>query len=237
MAIKDFAEDGAFGAAGSSTGSSGTAEQSSMGYGGTPSSYGGAAGTPVGGALAGDWNMNQSTTSSATPSSPLNPDGANFDPGATALAGGGWRLPVDSNFGAGAPAPSDATPMMANSFHFADGGSVDDGGSGGDVGSLLALALSSVDAGLDYGRKKYGLSGGGQQQASMMGRTPAIPGNQSESGIPRPQPMPGPLPPTSNPFGQRRLGQNDQDQDDQGTQTAQAGAIPDNDEDDQEGTA
>lgn len=39
-----------------------------------------------------------------------------------------------------------------------------------------------------------------QQMASNM---PAVPGSQSNSGIPPVQPMPGPLPPTSNPFGQR----------------------------------
>lgn len=156
-----------------------------------------------------------------------------------ALAGD-WNMNGTGNAGSDALATEMASGYDGG-FHFEDGGPVDDGGgdsSGSDVGSLLALALSSVDAGLDFGRKKYGLSGGEQQQASMFGRTPAVPGNQSESGIPRPQPMPGPLPPTSNPFGQRKqFGQNDQDQDDQGTQTAQAGAIPDNDEDDQEGTA
>jgi hypothetical protein len=103
---------------------------------------------------------------------------------------------------------------------FEDGGEVPDGV--GDLSELISLALSSVDAGLDFGRKKHGLASGDDQAANM----PAIPGNQSESGVARPQPAPGPLPPTSNPFGKRA----DNDSDDgQG-----AGAIPDNDEDDTE---
>jgi hypothetical protein len=39
-----------------------------------------------------------------------------------------------------------------------------------------------------------------QQMAANM---PMLPGSQSNSGIPPQQPMPGPLPPTSNPFGKR----------------------------------
>src|SRR5579859_4314435 len=39
-----------------------------------------------------------------------------------------------------------------------------------------------------------------QQMAANM---PTIPGSQSNSGVPPQQPMPGPLPPTSNPFGKR----------------------------------
>lgn len=116
---------------------------------------------------------------------------------------------------------------------FEDGGEVpgaDGNGTGSDMGDLIALALSSVDQGLDYGRKKHGLTGN-QQQASMT-RMPAVPGSPSDSGIPRPQPAPGPLPPTSNPFGKRQqFSQNDQDSDDQ------PGGIPDNDEDDQQETA
>lgn len=38
------------------------------------------------------------------------------------------------------------------------------------------------------------------QQASRM---PSVPGSQSDSGIAPQQPAPGPLPPTSNPFGKR----------------------------------
>lgn len=53
------------------------------------------------------------------------------------------------------------------------------------VDDVLRMALSSVDQSLAYGRQKYGLSGDEQQDAAAM---PTIPGNQSESGIPRPRP-------------------------------------------------
>lgn len=42
-----------------------------------------------------------------------------------------------------------------------------------------------------------------QQPQQMASNMPTIPGSQSNSGIPPAQPMPGPLPPTSNPFGKR----------------------------------
>jgi hypothetical protein len=45
---------------------------------------------------------------------------------------------------------------------------------------------------------------------------PMIPGNQSESGIPKPQPF-GTLPPTNNPFGKR-------------ADASQDGAIPTDDD-------
>lgn len=70
---------------------------------------------------------------------------------------------------------------------------------GASLQSSINSAMKSVQDALSYGRQLHGL-GGGQQQASRM---PAQPGNQSESGAPRQQPMPGPLPPTSNPFGKR----------------------------------
>ena len=117
----------------------------------------------------------------------------------------------------------DAAPVMADGrrLMFEDGGEVPD--QTNELGDLLSLALTSVDQGLNYGRQKHGL----MKQAAMT-RMPGAPGNQSESGAPRPLPMPGPLPPTQNPFGQRRqFGMNDSDADEQG-------GIPDNDEDDTE---
>lgn len=62
----------------------------------------------------------------------------------------------------------------------------------------MQAALAAVRGALDYGRRRHGLIGG-QQEA---GRMPAVPGTPSESGK-REQPMPGPLPPTQNPFGKR----------------------------------
>lgn len=228
---RDFNTDGAAGGYG--------------GDGGSPTT----AGSPVGGTISGDWTTGNPGggspgAGSDASMSPLNPTGANFNPGAVALAGGGYRLPVDGGSVGTSSSPGNdyfggvGIPIASM---FADGGSVDDdqgGDPNGQLGDLMSLALSSVDQGVDYLRKKHGI--GGQQQASMQGRTPMVPGSQSESGIPPIRPMPGPLPPTSNPFGQRKqFGQNDQDQGDQGggQETAQAGAIPDGDSDDEEGAA
>lgn len=118
-------------------------------------------------------------------------------------------------------------PMNGMVLSFADGGEVPDAddmpdptagadadtpaqtnptsGVSDQLGDRIALALSTVDSALSYGRKLNGLPGDsgdnegtGQQAANM----PMVPGTQSESGT-RTQPEPGPLPPTSNPFGQR----------------------------------
>lgn len=69
----------------------------------------------------------------------------------------------------------------------------------GNSDDLVAQALAAVKDTLQFTRQQYGL-GGDQQQAANM---PAVPGSQSESGIPPLQPAPGALPPTSNPFGKR----------------------------------
>lgn len=128
-------------------------------------------------------------------------------------------LPVDSAVAMNGAA-GDARALM-----FEDGGEVPAGV--GDLSDLLSLALSSVDSGLDFGRKKHGLLKGENAEAANT-RMPAVPGNPSDSGMPRPQPMPGPLPPTSNPFGKRQqFSEAEPDADDQG-------GIPDNDEDDTE---
>lgn len=101
---------------------------------------------------------------------------------------------------------------------------------GNSLQQKINAALGVIDDTLAYGYRKYGLTSGTDpiKEASAM---PSIPGTQSESGIPprRPQPpmgkqaarmpmqpasqsesgiapqqpMPGPLPPTSNPFGKR----------------------------------
>lgn len=72
------------------------------------------------------------------------------------------------------------------------------GGSG--FGGQLTAALKAVNAALMFGRQRYGLVQ--QQQQQAMNRMPTVPGTQSESGR-RQMPMPGPLPPTNNPFGKR----------------------------------
>ncbi len=63
----------------------------------------------------------------------------------------------------------------------------------------MQAALASVGSAMNYGRRSHGLGGDEQQAAAAM---PTTPGTQSESGK-RQQPMPGPLPPTQNPFGKR----------------------------------
>lgn len=123
-----------------------------------------------------------------------------------------------------APATGSGAPALypGGGNFFAQGGGVPDDGDGDNdqsqnqgqgqqadpMSSVLQRALGSVDQVLQYGYQQYGLStgapadgsGGGQQMASNM---PTVPGTQSNSGIPPQQPMPGPLPPTSNPFGKR----------------------------------
>lgn len=104
---------------------------------------------------------------------------------------------------------------------FEDGGSMPDISNDTSGNDLVSLALATVDSALEYGRNKYGLGAGGTQQASAI---PMVPGSQSESGT-RTQPSPGPLPPTSNPFGRRPTRPLGQNEDSSGQQTA--GAIPD----------
>lgn len=86
----------------------------------------------------------------------------------------------------------------------------------------INAALGVVGDVLSYGRKLHGIGGGGEQQTA--GRMPTVPGNQSESGIPRPQPMPGPLPPTNNPFGKRVEGE--EPDGDEGGAIDVAGVMP-----------
>lgn len=106
-------------------------------------------------------------------------------------------------------------PRMA----YAQGGAIDTEESSVDpMGAMngagnLSQALASVQSALAFGRKLHGLGGeeeGGAVQTAD--RMPAVPGNQSESGVARPQPMPGPLPPTNNPFGKRAEAEPDGDE-------------------------
>lgn len=138
------------------------------------------------------------------------------DYGAGALANGALNG-VGGNFSQG-PAPttsaSDVPAGWTNTIgtFFEQGGGVpDDSGSGADGSDPMSSALNTVDQVLQFGYSKYGLGGqqdqgGGIQEANAgysNGRMPAVPGSQSNSGVPPLQPAPGPLPPTSNPFGKR----------------------------------
>jgi hypothetical protein len=115
-----------------------------------------------------------------------------------------------SNFGTSVMQPGQQPRGAVPSY--AAGGAIDE--ETGDVNPMMNsmgaqlqvdinAALGVVGDVLAYGRKLHGI--GGEQQTAA--RMPTVPGNQSESGIPRPQPMPGPLPPTSNPFGKRTEGE------------------------------
>jgi len=131
-------------------------------------------------------------------------------------------------------------PINSSGAYFADGGAVE-GVDDSDPTARSAMAnpmmdkinaaLGVVDNVLSYGRKLHGLGDGGDEPGAIQtasARMPSVPGNPSESGVRRPQPMPGPLPPTSNPFGKRNtMASADTDND--------AGSEPDNDADDQSG--
>lgn len=127
-------------------------------------------------------------------------------------------------------APSFGTGMFSTPFagqyqntggfsrmSFADGGAIEDT-DGSPQQDAIQKALSTVDGVLAFGRKLHGLGGdddGGAIKTAGLTRMPGQPPSQSESGVPPQQPMPGRLPPTSNPFGKR---------------TADAGATNDSDD-------
>lgn len=93
---------------------------------------------------------------------------------------------------------------------FAQGGAIDEasgdvnvGGMGGSFSAQLEQAVKACRAVLAHGQQKYGLGQEKEQQEAANNPMPISPGTQSESGMPKEQPMPGPLPPTKNPFGKR----------------------------------
>lgn len=135
---------------------------------------------------------------------------------------------------------------------YAGGGAIEDDTNGSPEQDQITKALASVDQVLAYGRKLHGLGGdneggaidtaaampmipgnqsetpgpyrpggGGQKMAANM---PMVPGSQSNSGIPPQRPAPGPLPPTSNPFGKRADAGSTSDQDND-NDSDQPGAI------------
>ena len=134
----------------------------------------------------------------------------------------------------------------------------DETGEGSPEQDRISKALESVDQVLAFGRQLHGLGGGDNEGAiqtagamptipgnqsntpgpykpqqpqpqQVAANMPSVPGSQSNSGAKPVQPMPGPLPPTSNPFGKRADAGSDPDQDGD-NDSGQAGAI-DTDED------
>lgn len=137
--------------------------------------------------------------------------------------GGGWGMPMGgatNDFGGSAgmtPSRIQGPPGGVQYYAgggpvpgYAGGGAIDEttgdvgmGPMGGGFASQLAAAVKACQEALAEGRRRYGVGQEEQQEASMKPRTPMRPGNPSDSGFEREQPMPGPLPPTQNPFGKR----------------------------------
>jgi hypothetical protein len=140
--------------------------------------------------------------------------------------------------GPGNPQPNAPSPdqfmSQAGSLGFSDGGAISDSesGEGSPEQDQISKALESVDQVLAFGRKLHGLGGGDNEGAIQTAdaRIPSIPGTQSNSGVKPIQPMPGPLPPTANPFGKRADATGSDPDQDGDNDSGSAGAI-DTDED------
>lgn len=116
---------------------------------------------------------------------------------------------------------------------FSQGGAIPDSetGEGSPEQDQISKALESVDAVLAFGRKLHGLGGGDNEGAiQTASRMPSVPGTPSDSGAKPVQPMPGPLPPTANPFGKRASATGSDPDQDGDNDSGSAGAI-DTDED------
>lgn len=223
----DFNDDGALGAGSNATGFNSTTPGGGSSAPATDPSSGAA--SPFAGGSNPMYNMN-SVMTSAPPPNPNSGDNTGGDPLAgtwSEQAGRGTNnTPLSQLISEGQQKYNISNPMNTNnmmqisgftSSGLADGGVVgedpDDptaapGGDDNGMGDRLALALTSVDSALSYGRKLNGLpadsgmdeGGGGQQAANM----PMIPGNQSETPGPyKPQPkMAANMPMPMKPAGQ-----------------------------------
>jgi hypothetical protein len=256
MAPRDFSEDGAIGAgssgsAGSQTG--GFSQSDSFGgvgisynFDGLPTMDGSSSPPPDGGGA-------QAADNAASSGAPALMSG-----GLTTTASNGPTAPQTPRIGTAAFTNQFIQNPHGYQFAaaFEDGGAIDDT-DGSPQQDHISKALETVDQVLAFGRKLHGLGGGDNEGAidtaaampmipgnqsetpgpyrpggggqKMAANMPSIPGSQSESGRPPQQPMPGPLPPTSNPFGKRADAGNDPDQDGD-DDSGQPGAI-DTDED------
>lgn len=216
---KSFADDGAFGATSSPTGAPAAAPAPDASTMFNPGEFTSAPNDSFSGPMG-------PTPSTATP-----PTSGGFGGGGLSDSSSAPSLsPMSGGYGGGGLSSGGGSSLSPSpvGLSFSQGGAIDDGSGGDDNGSpqqdAIQRALSTVDGVLAFGRKLHGLGGGDDEGAIKTasnyppGRMPAKPGNQSESGVPPIQPMPGPLPPTSNPFGKRAdAGDqgNDQGQDDQ----------------------
>ena len=173
--------------------------------------------------------------------SPTNGGGSQGDLSTVANSGGAlWNMGASrmsgmqnfANSGSSPTAPSGGPTATGMAFRMEDGGAVPElqDNSNDPITGSISHALQAVEEAMMHGRQKYGLGDGQQQMAFNP--------SQSDTGAVRPQPSPGPLPPTDKPFGQRgnpppRMSQNDQDNDgdddsssDGDTDKDVAGAIP-----------
>lgn len=118
----------------------------------------------------------------------------------------------------------DAVLAYGRKLHGLGGGQAEDGGA---IPGAQAGAMPTIPGNQSNTPGPYTPSQPPQPQQMAAGygngRMPAIPGNQSNSGAPPIQPQPGPLPPTSNPFGKRADAGDDGDGDDDSQ--PQGGAI------------
>lgn len=230
---KSFADDGAFGAqasgiVGAPPAPSPFSTPSGSGFDSPALPYTGAIGNQGGF----DSDPNPGAFNGANNTAPMDsaPSGGGLSPAPSGGFGGGGFDSFPSNSGGGMSPAGGAAPASPVGLAFEDGGAVEgDDSNGSPQQDAISKALDTVDQVLAFGRKQHGLGGddesGGIQMAANT-RMPAQPPSQSESGVKPIQPMPGPLPPTSNPFGKRADAGNDNDQDDQ----PQSGGI-DTDED------
>jgi len=122
-----------------------------------------------------------------------------------------------TNFGTSVMNPAQPIP------HYAAGGAIDEDPEaspmentfGAQMDRDISSAMGIVNRVLNFGRKANGLpevqaeqqQGEGQTDEAIetAGMLPSKPFSET----PKPQPMPGPLPPTSNPFG-KRVSQNEE---------------------------
>lgn len=175
-------------------------------------SVGGVGGGWGGGGLAGGTDSGSTGTQSASSSSA----GGLAAPtsGKSTSYSGDWRDQINQNKNwatpwAGMTQDTGGFQTGGVSWGFADGGAIDENADpnatdpqgsamGASLQNSINQALTTVTGVLSYGRKLHGLGGGEQQQASGS-VLPSKPFSESQ----KERPMPGPLAPTSNPFGKR----------------------------------
>lgn len=224
MAPRNFSEDGAIGAASpgeTPSGGFGTGMQPSIMNGFMPQNNVSTPGTneaglgmgSVGDSAIADNGYNGSSWGGGQPDRSSSPSLGSMPAGRGGY--GGFTPPPKQTDQVGDPYAA----FTNNAISYAAGGAIDEDPNATDPqGSMMGAnlqasinkAMGVVGNALAYGRKLHGISGGEQDGEAVQtaGRMPTQPGNPY--GQQREQPMPGPLPPTNNPFGKRAEGEGDQ---------------------------